>query len=540
MINIETHRKYLVRNGTLMVVIVCLLNIGCSGLHIHQPLDLEHAKSAQTHFNNAALKETVKAERERLASVLEDELDLVRRHTLARRDARLVYIIGEGESEKTWEFLENDVSRRIGELGMDMATFQKTVIDISMLPDRTNDLQTKTERWDRLRIKNPQLPVLSCTPKNGAPTEPVKGLSPTETVAYEDYGNTCRDYLSIAEGARLETGNEKFIADIKAALAEVVTKIKTDKDAYNKAMKDYSDALKAQDASEIKDKAEEYRKKVAAFGKIGDSLDQSESLKKAQEAFQKLDLNIGTIIDDLKSNVEIARLEVAREQILAALSAVVDAESTIPRDAKAPTNAKEIIGVLATVGKALEKSQKNIPVSSLLLEAELLRIDIIAAERRKAFFDKTLELIDEAQAAKIQELLYLARVEQLRLQIAEPGKEGKVCRQSTYDKKEIARVFESSAGVDEKCRELVFKLLVAYSNAWTFGRVPQEQIDYRLIALHHDAALDTSEIAFERWEALLGVPIGQLVDLHATGMRPEDIATIINALGLGAIAVGVN
>jgi hypothetical protein len=90
MMKLLIHGKSFTIGGMLLLVAFCILATGCSGLHIHQPIDLENAKAAQTHFNNAKLKETVKAERDRLATVLETELELVKRHTLARRDARLV------------------------------------------------------------------------------------------------------------------------------------------------------------------------------------------------------------------------------------------------------------------------------------------------------------------------------------------------------------------------------------------------------------------------------------------------------------------
>ena len=220
------------------------------------------------------------------------------------------------------------------------------------------------------------------------------------------------------------------------------------------------------------------------------------------------------------------------------LSAIIHADSSIKPDAEVPETAADIIGVLATVGKALEKAENYPPVSKLQIQAEQLRLNLVAAQRRKAFFDKTLSLLEKQREARIQEILYLARVEQLRRQIA--GDDG--CLKEQAKAQELPRIFETQSGVDEKCREKVFKLLAAYSNSWLLGRVPQEQLDYQLINLHHVAALDTSEIAFARWESLLGMPVNQLVTLHGTGVRREDISTIINALGYIGItaAVGAN
>jgi len=90
------------------------------------------------------------------------------------------------------------------------------------------------------------------------------------------------------------------------------------------------------------------------------------------------------------------------------------------------------------------------------------------------------------------------------------------------------------------CRELMVSALLRYANSWTLGRFVQEEMDYRVIGLRHLAVIDQSEVAFAQWENVLSVPIGQLVEYHSGGIRPEDVANLINALGLGAIGYGVN
>ncbi len=529
------------KGGIVIFLLIGLFSMGCSGLHLHQPQDLDNAKKAQTHFRNAALSETVKEERKRLAQVLEQELELVRKHTFARRDARLLFMIGEGETKDPWKFLQEDIKKRITELGLSMDEFQKTVTALSQQSDRLDALLVRTNRWEARRKDNPQLPLLSCTLKSGVPGEPDESMKDDDRENYNSYREACKEYLKVAKP---KLGNEELITKIKAAQKEVKNQIKVHKDAYDIAKKNYLDALKKRDESEITKRAEAFRNTFERFGELSNEIMNSEALKVAKKALGETNLGLEEIIKDLTSEATIAKLEVERGQILDVLSAIVDAPSSIPSDAEVPDSAVEVVSVLTTVGKALERNRNYPPVSELQIRAEQLRLNMVAALRSKAFFDKALALIEETQEARVQELLYLARVEQLRRQVVgykdpeNKDSEIKGCLQEELkDKKSL--VFETEAGVSERCREKVFKLLAAYSNAWTFGRVPQEQSDYRLIALHHEAALDSSEIAFARWENLLGVPIDQLVALHNTGIRPETVSNIVNALGMGAIAVGV-
>ena len=87
---------------------------------------------------------------------------------------------------------------------------------------------------------------------------------------------------------------------------------------------------------------------------------------------------------------------------------------------------------------------------------------------------------------------------------------------------------------------LIARALINYANSWTLGRLGEREIQKRLIAQRHSASLESSVNALRQWENLIGVPLGQLVMLHGSGITTEEIAALINALGLGAIAVGVN
>ena len=114
-------RSYLLsKGGVPVLLLVGLIVGGCGSFQLQQPENQQLALSAQTHFQNAGLSQSIVAERERLASVLEQELDLVARHTLARRDARLLFLISVGSDSvitdegaiSPWQWLKHSPALR--------------------------------------------------------------------------------------------------------------------------------------------------------------------------------------------------------------------------------------------------------------------------------------------------------------------------------------------------------------------------------------------------------------------------------------------
>ncbi len=447
----------------------------------------------------------IEAEREHLALILEQELELVQQHTLARRNALLVFIIDVGKHLNPWDFLKEDIKNRIRELGLDMDTLQKTVTDLSQQNIILGHLLAATDHWELNRKNNPALPRLTCTLKNGKPPAP-KFMNSIEKIDYDHYCKTCEKYLDVATP---KFGNKELIKRIKDAQCAVKNQIKEYKDKYYLARYAFADALKKRDESEIAERAKAFRSSIKRFGKLPDKICDLEELKDAKKALEAAGfLGLNEIIDNFNSEATIARLGVELEQILAMLSAIVDANSSILRDAAASESVGDAIGLLATIGKALERAENYPPVSKLQIQAEQLRLNIVAAQRSKALCDRALALIEKTQEARVQELLYLASVERLRIQVV-GGKDPNYnnseiigCLDEELKARDLCRVFMTVAGVNELCRERVYRLLVAYSNSWTFGRVPQEQLDYRLIALHHEAALNNLSFLLDQIIAL--------------------------------------
>lgn len=175
-------------------------------------------------------------------------------------------------------------------------------------------------------------------------------------------------------------------------------------------------------------------------------------------------------------------------------------------------------------------------VSQLLLEAEHIRLQRELAQRRLASARQRAGLRGaklEAAMAEV-ELLAASRDAQncLKGRIDKPH-----CQLGCPHQSALVDDFQSSS---KECRGWIAEALLSFANSWDVGRLTQEEIDYRLVAVDHAMALDGSEIALAQWENLIGVPISQLVAFHGTGIKADQIGNLIQALGLGSIAAGVN
>jgi hypothetical protein len=538
------------RLPTLLLVVVGLAASGCSGLRIHRPQDLANAQAAQTAFQAADLADTVTAERARLDKVLAEELELIRKHALARRDARLIYIIGEGDSTTAWNFLEADIQDRVKELGLDDQSFAATLAKIAQLPTAKAALRQSRLEYEAFRAAHPSLPVLSCPLP---PDFDEAGLAGTGNAqdAFEDYKFNCQTFLSINT---IPSKNGQEIQRLRQAQAAAAEAGQNALDAVSQARSEYADALNSAGPDQQALKRQRLLDAFASLGNLGNQLqgiregtitpddlpnvgDLRNQLQKILDGEATLEsLGLKEAAGDLEATLEKIRLEVEQGNVVAALSTALGNEEAqkwlFPR--LQGENATKFVSALVDIGKTLEATEGPRPVTALLIRQEQLNLDIQAADQRQAFFDDVVELLEAQDQAAQDEVVYLGQAMRWLTDL----RNSQCLTAEGTPTGGIAQLL--ATGTQEKCRERVFRLLVAYSSSWTFGRVQAEQIDQRIVGLHQQAALDASEIALAKWQSLFGLPIGQLVALYETGVRPQDLLDILNLVGLGAIAVGVN
>ncbi len=534
----------------MSVLSIALVTAGCGTLRIHSPQDLANAQQAQTQFKAAALTETVAAERDRLGDVLAKELDLVEKHTLARRDSRLLYVIGEGDTIEAWSFLKDDIAKRLGELGVEPTELKNFMRRQARAETQRRLLIESQGFYAAERKKNGTLPAFRCP-------LPPNVERPTDFIArefWDDAEQNCDKYLAIRRGRADGNGmpldaplaNGAVINAMRAAKAaarEVTEKARQNlenaREEYRKSMRRADvdaqqaarEAMRAA-AQRLIEKADKFK---GALENLIEDKDDGSALRALglQDVADKItvantalsSLGLGATIPDLGALPAVARLEATRNELVTGLASILQGET-----------ATKVFASLDAIGAGLQDPARA-PLTALVLKEKQIGLDIDAARKREAFFDKTLALLEEQDEAYRLELAFLGPAELLRQELEH---DGCLSTASTGKSDFLENLFTDRSVRVVKCRERVFRLLVQYSSAWTLGRVKSEQIDYRLIALHHESALDTSEIAIQKWQSILGLPIDQLVALYATGLKTEHILSIASALGIGAIAVGVN
>lgn len=172
----------------------------------------------------------------------------------------------------------------------------------------------------------------------------------------------------------------------------------------------------------------------------------------------------------------------------------------------APAGLSDHLQVAALVPSLAEQLRDGLRyprVSALVMEAQRLRIEGDRYRRQLARVDEELEL----QRAKLRRL------------------------RSEWELLSEARSQLSDGATDVALQK--------YTEAWTGGRIPLTVTEWKLIGLTHERALDQSEAALAQWDGLVRVPLEALVASAGSGLKPDEIARLLQTLEMSALAAGV-
>jgi hypothetical protein len=517
----------------------CALAAGCGGSHLHSKQDHELAKQAQAAFEKADISASLEAEYGLLAEMLAHELAIVRRHTLARRDAELVAIIGATDDASSWQFLRTRIAARERELVGEGAQVVELHQAVALLPVHERFLRDHQTDYELLR--QPGDPTLACplprpaAKPDAAPAAPAKPgakpdtrsePSPAARPSYQAFVEQCTKYQ-----AALAT-----LRDSAAAGSEI-GRINHDLAAIEELMRGVNEQVAAQQSAQ-----RALEQQIAAARKAGTPIDIGKEIAARRDRVAKtiapIEKHLGSArkvaarlgASDLTLDTAMARIEEQRQAVDQLVAFLIQGQGQLPE--RIPPEVQLSIEVARTVPAiALDlRAGRRFPrVGALVLESEHLRLEAEALAQRRARADKRRALLVQKRDALITELRYLGQARAILERLDEPTR-----RQPLFE------AFRKN----ELVRRNVAEALLAYANAWTVGRVTQEEIDYMLIGQAHEGALDASAAALAQWENLIRVPLAQLVALHSAGVTSDDISRIvghiITAAGLTAVGIGVN
>ncbi len=344
--------------------------------------------------------------------------------------------------------------------------------------------------------------------------------------------------LSNEEKQKLEEDNPEIRKEFDGLV--VAAKVKKNKEMGKKL----SDIIKKLDTPPANDKAKGERKKdkekivemveegYKLASKKGNHVAMAKNLQltlkkwnkymgKAEKAGDLVNKYLGT---DLQLAKYIASLEIKSDSLNELINKYVDIDSepSASGDDEKQIQLK-VARTMRTLTNLMEKTKGSPPVSALLLETEHMRLNMEFAKQQLARADLQLELLK-----KKREAIYIEY-------------ENLIYAKTSLDKI-LDGHFKGNLGnnipkiIDQNKMDLGITLYY-FSKSWTLGRIVQEDIDYKLIGLRHDRALDGSATALAQWNNLIAVPLSRIEAYHASGIKPNDIATIlIQAGGFSSVA----
>jgi hypothetical protein len=499
----------------LLIISIFFLN-GC-GLHLHRPEDAKLAQAASVAFNDAKLAEALKAEFDAAAEILNEEVGAIQRHSNARRDRLTSAIIGGSTNETSWKLLTDYSNNRLMDLLGEMPSGTNWG-NIKKVLDAQNDLYDKfiTLRGDYLMyegIRTSQDPRLDGIGGRLTAEDEGKLADPAKS-QYKSYLGQLRKYEDLKK--------EAHISNFKSGRVGTILRLR-------QAQED--NLLKAnQAATELKSLLQSVTKKrddeIAKANSHGKSLDEiSEALQKAEKQADDAKKIFKTVLDGPSSDLEglhkkLIATEEIRGQIAELLTAAADAVAGKPPKQPSPANSQKAKLLASVTAIRAGVDGATYPrISDLLLESERLRIEIDRLHGLIALEEERKTLFDLQLTALGQEIKALYRVLQ---HIASTKPSGVLAEEQSV-----------------KTQEAAVTSLMYLVESWSSGRTPAEVIDFLISGIDHRAALHNSSSAFAQWANLIGVPLSKLAAYHESGIKSSDLANLINAAGLSAIAGGV-
>jgi hypothetical protein len=479
----------------------CLLASGCANTRLYNAADDALAKKAGDAVAAADLKSALVPERAAMQELSKREQEAVRRDQLGLRDRKVAAILSATKTEFGWDFLDSELAGRQRVLAGSLEAARAIETAILQRDDAAAKLVLLRQNYlvltrGRVSLSCP----VSASQRPEAGSELAMAMRPFENACTAFQKAATDLQAALSQGAI--GGLTANIAEVDGARAEFELQLAASKSAYQQAL---------------------------AQSKAKDQADKRSTLDTLKAKFDGL-LNIPkppALLGDkvLAKLTESAKLEkvLAERQALEDLIQAFDGQ--LP--AQGATSAQERLAALRSLADA-SNSPAALPLTALILQAEHLRLEAAGIDRSVSRAKERIALLRKKQAAMVEEVRSINSAQKAVADFSAASACGK--RASLYD---------TFIATTPSCRFVLAQALSDYVNATTLGRVEQELIDYQLIAQGHEAALDESETALAQTDNLMRVPASQLAKAYGSGVRPEDISNLVNALGLGAIAVRV-
>ena len=291
-----------------------------------------------------------------------------------------------------------------------------------------------------------------------------------------------------------------------------------------------------------KKKNDDERKKAEAALKlaINDYINEVKKLEKPEdkksyttlttEAARKLQAALGNIEEAQKA----VGIEVVAKERLNRIEDVISAVAGGNVDtSKWNEDLRKSVAIAGSLPALADETQK------MLLEAQRPRLTplVIAREHQRLIVEES-EKVDEVFDRRIKASENIVQAYQNELNTLLH-----ICDQINAEKQKpwhSKPLLQLSKDLDPEQKRLLYELLGIY-----FDDVPRFQRDeqlweYRRVATFYDETIVRSKYAAIMWQNLIEGTANILAGYHSTGIKPEDLARLVQALGVLSIGVGVN
>jgi hypothetical protein len=476
------------------------------------------AQSVEGSFKELHIGDSLNAERELSRELLKRELEAVARQQEANRDLALAEAI-----DSDWDTFRQSIHDRAKELFGDRVALADLGAAAGAI-EEWKDQQEELKRREK-RLREELSAEVTCPLPSGMKRPAGAGMQ----ALLEGYENACRQTTEAMTKVRAAGGD----------LAEIRERIRKQEDEIQ-SWQEKSRVAKERYLAAVRD----YERKVYASRTAAGELERRRTAIEAALAQMHAAGPIGQLEEIEARHVRIQAL-------------MKDRKDKGSRPEGPETVAEVVAGSVLTV-PLIQSSQGP---ALLELEAQRLQSDRAAAHARRLSAETRLKLLYAERDALFSGVLRLSEASAAAEKAstlqgppaaAPPAKEPRrkpappeppaatAASKCVEGSLTVARNFAQSTG---PCRVAIARALIGYSELWTMGRIPAAQARWMALGVLHEQTIDESIATLEQWENVLETPISQLVQYHASGVKPDTLAQLMfqaaQALAVGAIAASV-
>ena len=543
------------RTDLALIGVLLFSLAGCQGVHFHNQADAKRAAKAVETYESVELFSVIETGIANVDALTAAEIETKKNLDQAEAGILTSDILGSipttGDQPAGWPLLLDDTNKALESFGLSLfneperieslnAEIKESLANLEpntllerlvfALPanvrERRDEIETHEELVSEFHDFYPDHNVLptDCekTPRNRTQLDKLfdkEGLPDGE--AKEDYGQlsleSCNHILElqakIEMANRIVNANEdvselaKLLTKTRVSVADRKSRADSLRKSFKEAERELARAEKAlSDAADGDNDALDALKK-----KLADSLEKLEELgKKAAD--------LPLVGDELNAD------------LLGGLVTRVN-ELAPDQDSAEAIVAKGLLSILKTnPGISRRLGYEAVPsVNVLLLELALQRLNYQMAFAQFEKEKSELGLLEQSFASWQDEL-------QSWVQVATALRARNLARPDLTNGKPLVKYLPMASPEEQ---EDIIRALVAYNLALS-DRARREMIGIEQRNLIRRTSLEASKIALTAWNDLIRVPLNEVKAYHDGGITTEEIAALINAVGLTAIAVGVN